>query len=80
MAGIPNKADGTPSLINAVVKPEEVTTYEAGIKTQLFDELIVLNAAVFATDVENFQANVVDTGPGALRGYLANAEKVTLKG
>jgi iron complex outermembrane receptor protein len=80
MAGIPNTAAGTPSLINAVVKPEEVTTYEAGLKTQLFDELVVLNAAVFATDVENFQANVVDTGPGALRGYLANAEKVTLKG
>ena len=80
MAGIPNKADGTPSLTSAVVKPEEVTTYEVGLKSQLFDNLIVLNVAAFATDVENFQANVVDTGPGALRGYLANAEKVTING
>ena len=80
MAGIPNTAAGTPSLVSAVVKPEEVTTYEVGLKTQLFDNLVVLNAAVFATEVENFQANVVDTGPGALRGYLANAEKVTLNG
>ena len=80
MSGIPNTAAGTPSLVNAVVEPEEVTTYEVGLKTQLFDNLLVFNAAVFATDVENFQANVVDTGPGALRGYLANAEKVTLKG
>lgn len=80
MSGIPNTAAGTPSLVNAVVEPEEVTTYEVGLKTQLFDNLLVFNAAVFATDVENFQANVVDTGPGALRGYLANAEKVTIKG
>ena len=80
MSGIPNTAAGTPSLVNAVVEPEEVTTYELGLKTQLFDDLVVLNAAVFKTDVENFQANVVDTGPGALRGYLANAEKVTLQG
>ncbi len=80
MSGIPNTAAGTPSLVSAVVKPEDVTTYEIGLKTQLFDNLVVLNAAVFATEVENFQANVVDTGPGALRGYLANAEKVTLNG
>jgi iron complex outermembrane receptor protein len=80
MSGIPNTAAGTPSLVSAVVKPEDVTTYEIGLKTQLFDNLVVLNAAVFATVVENFQANVVDTGPGALRGYLANAEKVTLNG
>lgn len=80
MSGIPNTAAGTPSLVNAVVEPEEVTTFEVGLKTQLFHDLVVLNAAVFKTDVENFQANVVDTGPGALRGYLANAEKVTLQG
>ncbi|MFN3856273.1 MAG: TonB-dependent receptor [Caulobacter sp.] len=80
MAGIPNTASGAPSLINAVVKPEEVTTYEAGLKTQLFDRILTANVAVFATDVSNFQANVVDTGPGALRGYLANVEKVTVRG
>ena len=80
MAGIPTTSAGLPSLVNAVVKPEEVSTFEAGLKTQLFDNLLVFNVGVFSTDVENFQANVVDTGPGALRGYLANAEKVTLKG
>jgi iron complex outermembrane receptor protein len=80
MSGIPNTASGAPSLVNAVVEPEEVTTYEIGLKTQLFDDLLVFNVAVFATDVSNFQANVVDTGPGALRGYLANVEKVTLNG
>ena len=32
------------------------------------------------TTVRDFQANVVDSGPGALRGYLANIEKVNVKG
>jgi iron complex outermembrane receptor protein len=30
--------------------------------------------------VRDFQTNVVDTGPGALRGYLANIEEVKVKG
>ncbi|HYE46483.1 MAG TPA: TonB-dependent receptor [Caulobacter sp.] len=80
MAGIPTTSAGLPSLVNAVVEPEEVVTYEAGLKTQLLDDLLVFNIAVFSTEVENFQANVVDTGPGALRGYLSNVELVTLKG
>ncbi|WP_165842750.1 TonB-dependent receptor [Phenylobacterium deserti] len=80
MAGIPTTAAGAPSLVNAVVKPEQATTYEAGIKTELFDRFLIANAAVFATDVKDFQANVVDAGPGALRGYLANVEKVTVRG
>lgn len=80
MAGIPTTASGAPSLVSAVVRPEEVTTYEAGLKSELFDRLLIANAAVFATDVKDFQANVVDAGPGALRGYLANVEKVTVRG
>ena len=80
MAGIPNLPDGTPSLTNAVVEPEVVTTYEVGLKTQLFDKRVTANLAAYRTDVEDYQANVVDTGPGALRGYLANAEKVEIQG
>lgn len=30
--------------------------------------------------MRDFQANVVDTGPGALRGYLANIDKVRVQG
>ena len=80
MAGIPNLPDGTPSLTSAVVEPEVVTTWELGLKTQLFDKRVTANLAAYRTDVEDYQANVVDTGPGALRGYLANAEKVEIKG
>lgn len=80
MAGIPNLPSGQPSLTNAVVKPEVVTTYELGLKTQGFDRRVTANLAAYRTDVEDFQANVVDSGPGALRGYLANAEKVVIQG
>ena len=38
------------------------------------------NLAAYRTDVDDYQANVVDTGPGALRGYLANAKKVEIQG
>ncbi|GLK48563.1 TonB-dependent receptor [Brevundimonas intermedia] len=80
MAGIPNLPNGQPSLTNAVVKPEVVTTYELGLKTQGFDRRVTANLAAYRTDVEDYQANVVDSGPGALRGYLANAEKVVIQG
>ncbi|CAN5116783.1 TonB-dependent receptor [soil metagenome] len=80
MAGIPNLPDGTPSLTNATVRPEQVSTYELGLKTQLFDKRVTANLAAYRTDVEDYQANVVDTGPGALRGYLANAKKVEIQG
>ncbi|QTC91965.1 TonB-dependent receptor [Brevundimonas goettingensis] len=80
MAGIPNLPDGTPSLTNATVEPEAVTTWELGLKTQLFDKRVTANLAAYRTDVDDYQANVVDTGPGALRGYLANAKKVEIQG
>ncbi|MFA4939132.1 TonB-dependent receptor [Brevundimonas sp.] len=80
MAGIPNLPNGSPSLTNAVVEPEVVTTYELGLKTQLLDKRLTANLAAYRTDVEDYQANVVDTGPGALRGYLANADKAEIQG
>lgn len=79
-AGIPTDAGGNPSLVAAVIKPEEVTSIEGGLKTQFFDKRVTLNLAVYKTDVSDYQANVVDSGPGALRGYLANIEKVEVKG
>jgi iron complex outermembrane receptor protein len=51
-----------------------------GVKTNFFGRKLLLNVDVFTTTVHDFQANVVDTGPGALRGYLANIEKVRVKG
>ncbi len=80
MAGLPTTSSGQPALVSAVVRPEKDTTYELGLKTQLFDRLLTANAALYHTDVDDFQANVVDSGPGALRGYLANVKKVSVQG
>ena len=80
MSGLPLDAANQPALAYAVIRPEKNTTWEVGVKTRLFDRRLVLNMDVFDTVVHDFQTNVVDTGPGALRGYLANIQKVSVKG
>ncbi|MES2860240.1 MAG: TonB-dependent receptor [Pseudomonadota bacterium] len=80
MAGLPTTAAGLPALTTVEVRPEEVTTWELGLKTQFFDRRVTANLAAYSTDIADFQANVVDAGPGALRGYLANVELVEIKG
>ncbi len=79
-AGIPTDAAGNPSLVSATVQPEKSTTIEAGLKTQWLDRRLTANFAIYDTQVSDYQANVVDAGPGALRGYLANIEKVSVRG
>ena len=80
MSGLPLDAANNPALATAVVRPERNTSYELGVKSELFERRLVLNADVFDTTVRDFQTNVVDSTPGALRGYLANIEKVRVKG
>ncbi len=80
MSGLPLNPANLPALSTAVIKPEKNTTTEIGVKTRLFDHRLFLNLDVYDTIVRDFQTNVVDTGPGALRGYLANIEKVEVKG
>ena len=80
MSGLPLNAANLPALATAVVQPEKSTTFEAGIKARLWDQRLELNADLYRTTVRDFQANVVDTGPGALRGYLANIDRVEVRG
>jgi iron complex outermembrane receptor protein len=80
MSGVPLNATGLPAFETAVIDPEENRTLEVGVKTRLFAERLVLNFDVFHTVVQDYQANVVDTGPGTLRGYLANVDEVRVKG
>lgn len=79
-AGIPTDAAGNPSLVSATVKPESSTTVELGLKTQWLEQRLYTNVAFYDTKVTDYQANVVDAGPGALRGYLANIEQVSVRG
>jgi len=80
MSGLPLNPSNLPALSTAAIKPEQNTTMEAGLKTRLLADHLLFNIDGFDTVVNDFQANVVDTGPGALRGYLANIEEVHVRG
>jgi len=77
--GVPTDAQGQPVLSAATVKPEDVHHFEAGIKTEPLRG-VTANVTVFDTEIKDFQAQVVNASVGVLRGYLANAEKVRVRG
>lgn len=79
-SGLPLNAANQPALATVVIRPETNSSYEIGLKSRLFDRRVVLNINAYRSDVTDFQANVVDTGPGALRGYLANVPRVRVEG
>jgi iron complex outermembrane receptor protein len=77
--GVPADALGRPILSAATVKPEDVQHFEAGVKTEPFRN-VTANFSVFNTGIDDFQTQVVNASVGVLRGYLANAEKVRVRG
>lgn len=78
--GVPADADGRPLLAAATVKPETVDHYEAGVKTTLDPMGLSMSAALFRTDIADYQALVTNGQLGVLRGYLANAGTVRSEG
>lgn len=81
LSGLPLDAQNRPVLTTAVIRPERNQTYEAGLKSQVFDRRLTANLAAYLTDVRDFQATLVDSSQTvALRGYLSNIPKVTVKG
>ena len=80
--GVPSHADGTPALEVAQIKPEKVDHFELGLKTKFWDRRATFNLTGFWTEIEDFQASVISnvSGSNVLRGYLANAEKVRVRG
>jgi iron complex outermembrane recepter protein len=77
--GVPTDALNRPVISAAAVKPEDVLNFEAGLKTELRKGLTA-NVTVYNTQIKNFQAQVTNASVGVLRGYLANAEKVHVRG
>jgi len=77
--GVPTDVQDRPVLSAATVKPEDVRHIEAGVKTTPFRN-VTANVTVFDTEIDDFQAQVVNAGVGVLRGYLANAERVRVRG
>ncbi|MBB4641798.1 TonB-dependent receptor [Rhizorhapis suberifaciens] len=80
LAGLPLDASNSPILSAATVKPEKVNHFELGLKTQLFDRRATFNLAAFWTEIKDYQATVNNGQLGVLRGYLANADKVRVRG
>ncbi len=81
MSGLPLDANNLPALATAVVRPERNTTWEAGVKSTLWDSRLTLNLAAYHTTVRDFQATVVDSSQTvALRGYLSNIPEVRVRG
>ncbi|WP_153657957.1 TonB-dependent receptor [Chitinophaga sp. SYP-B3965] len=78
LGGLPT-ASGKPMLELAEVKPEYVQHYEVGVKTTP-SAATTLNLAIYNTDIKDFQTQVQTAELGVNRGYLANAEKVQVRG
>jgi iron complex outermembrane receptor protein len=79
VAGLPSPGAGQTLADLAVIKPEDVNHFEVGVKTSPFRSSI-LNLTLFNTDIRDFQTNVQAAELGVNRGYLANADKVRVRG
>jgi len=78
VAGLP-VIDGEVALDLATIKPEYVTHYEAGVKSTPAAGLTA-NITFFYTNIDDYQTNVQSPQLGVNRGYIANAEQVSVKG
>jgi iron complex outermembrane receptor protein len=72
-AGGFNGADQSAVAANLPFAPEHVNAYEVGLKSQWFDDTVLLNLAVFRADYTNLQVAVnINTG-GNIRSLVQNA-------
>jgi len=60
--------------------PETVTTYETGLKTQLFDNRVRFNSAVFFNDYKDLQVEVLQIQGGSNVTLVTNASNAKIWG
>jgi iron complex outermembrane receptor protein len=77
--GVPTDAQDRPVLSAATVRPEDERHIEFGFKTEPFRG-VTANITAFNTGIKDFHAQAVNAGVGVLRGYLANAQRVRVRG
>ena len=77
--GVPTDALNRPVISAAAVKPEDVHNIEVGLKTELAKG-VTANVTAYDTEIKDFQTQVTNASVGVLRGYLANAGKVRVRG
>ncbi|MFC3712878.1 TonB-dependent receptor [Sphingoaurantiacus capsulatus] len=73
------------AVVAAPYDPEKALSYEAGIKTDLFDRRVRFNATVYKTDYDDLQITQLVTTPNAAGGttstsFISNAAKAEYKG
>jgi iron complex outermembrane receptor protein len=80
MNGLP-LSGGVPVLSAATVRPEKIDSFELGLKTQLLRRRATLNLSAFWTEIKDFQTTVTSSpSGGVVLAYLANADKVRVRG
>ena len=70
--------DFVPDASSIMVKPEFASSYEVGLKSDLFDRRLRLNFAAFYTDYTNLQVSQID--PAIVGVRLTNAGQAKIKG
>jgi iron complex outermembrane receptor protein len=71
--------DGTGGVARKI-KPETVESYEAGVKSTLLDGRMTLNAALYWSDFEDFQAQTLDLNVSPPAFALSNAGLMRSRG
>jgi len=79
LGGIPRGSDGKPLTELAVIKPEKLNHVEFGLKSSPTANS-TLNLTVYHTNIKDYQTQVQSPELGVNRGFLANAEKVSVRG
>jgi len=80
LSGLPLDANSQPITAVETVKPEKVHHYESGLKTQLFGRKATLNLSAFWTQITDYQATVTNSQANVIRGFLANADEIRVRG
>jgi iron complex outermembrane recepter protein len=80
LSGLPLDANNQPITAVETVKPETVNHYEAGLKTQWLAGRLTTNLAAFWTAISDYQATVINSQANVIRGYLANADEIRVRG
>jgi iron complex outermembrane recepter protein len=66
--------------VNIFVQPEKVDDYEIGIKSRWLDGHLELNANLFWTDDDNYQANFVNNAVSPIVSYITNVGLLRSRG
>ena len=80
LSGLPLDANNQPITAVETVKPETVNHYELGLKSQWLDGQLTANLAGFWTEIDDYQATVTNSQANVIRGYLANANQIRVRG